>query len=53
MTDAVLTRILQDPDVQLDPATPGWVTGRGEGPPVVPEFAIVPLRAGRPSSPPS
>jgi hypothetical protein len=44
MTDAVLTGSGQDPDVQLDPGHPGAGSPVAQGPPVVPEFAIVPLR---------
>ena len=45
MTDAVLTGSGQDPDVQLDPGHPGAGSPLvAQGPPVVPEFAIVPLR---------
>jgi hypothetical protein len=45
MTDAVLTGSGQDRDVQLDPGHPGAGSPPvAQVPPVVPEFAIVPLR---------
>ena len=44
MTDAVLTGSGPDPDVQLDSVPGAGLPPVAQGPPVVPEFAIVPVR---------